>query len=113
MIRLELSGPAQRDIGHVLDVSAERWGAPARQRYADLLIAALASIAANPDGPTTRALEGAGFTYRSLHLRHARGATGVRAPVHVIYYRVSVGVVEILRVLHERMPAQLHIVGPR
>ena len=68
-----------------------------------LLEAALQAIASDPEGPVTRdrGLLGAGL--RSLHVRHARRAHGVHDPVHMIYYRVRPGSVEVVRVLHERM----------
>ena len=50
---------------------------------------------------------------RSLHIRHVRGGDPdgkVRRPVHVLYYRVAgPGVIEILRVLHERMEPSRHV----
>jgi plasmid stabilization system protein ParE len=50
---------------------------------------------------------------RSLHLRHVRAENAdaiVAKPVHVLYYRVvEPGVIEIVRVLHERMEPSLHI----
>ena len=49
---------------------------------------------------------------RSLHLRHVRtdvSVAKVKAPVHNLYYRrIGPGLVEILRVLHERMEPSLH-----
>jgi toxin ParE1/3/4 len=55
---------------------------------------------------------------RSLHVRHARHeapAGKVKAPVHVIYYRVvAPEVIEIVRILHERMEPSRHIgAGPK
>jgi toxin ParE1/3/4 len=50
---------------------------------------------------------------RSYHLRYVRGGaatTTVRRPVHVLYYRVvERGLIEIVRVLHERMEPSRHI----
>ncbi|HSF15992.1 MAG TPA: hypothetical protein VLK65_10615 [Vicinamibacteria bacterium] len=70
-------------------------------------------IAADPERPTTRDRNDLFPGIRSLHLRHARRerlASSVRHPVHVIYYRVSEpGVVEIVRVLHERMEPSRHL----
>jgi len=41
---------------------------------------------------------------RSFHVRHARRDQGVKAPVHVVYYRrVRSDLIEIVRVQHERM----------
>ena len=51
---------------------------------------------------------------RSFHIRHSREESReapVAKPVHVIFYRVAEpGMVEIVRVLHERMEPERHIV---
>ena len=53
---------------------------------------------------------------RSFHVRHARGDGNdarVRKPVHVLYFRViAPGLVEIVRVLHERMEPSRHLDTP-
>lgn len=49
---------------------------------------------------------------RSFHVRHARSVSKSRvaSPVHVIFYRVvEPGVIEILRVLHQRMDPGQHL----
>ena len=50
---------------------------------------------------------------RSFHVRHALtedSATRVRRPVDVVYYRVvEPGLIEIIRVLHERMEPSRHL----
>jgi toxin ParE1/3/4 len=50
---------------------------------------------------------------RSFHIRHAKRESGqaiVTVPVHVIYYRVTApGLVEIARVLHEKMDPRRHL----
>ena len=74
-------------------------------------------VAAEPEGPTTRDRGALVRGIRSLHLRNARTSdpdAKVRRPVHVLYYRVlHAGLVEIVRVLHERMEPRRHLdVGP-
>jgi len=113
MARFRLSSLARGDLTHILAVSAERWGIEGRRRYAALLTAAMRKVAAQPDGVATRDRSELSRGVRSLHLRHARvgdGETGVRQPVHVLFYRVvRPGVVEIVRVLHERMEPSRHL----
>jgi toxin ParE1/3/4 len=50
---------------------------------------------------------------RSFHIRHARGddpEAKVGKPVHILYYRViEPGLIEIVRVLHERMEPSRHV----
>jgi toxin ParE1/3/4 len=111
--RFRLSRPAQSDLAYILAASVKRWGADARHRYARAIAAAMRQIAADPNGPLTRDRADLLKGTRSFHVRHARVANrrqGVRRPVHVIYYRVNrPDVVEILRVLHERMEPRRHI----
>jgi toxin ParE1/3/4 len=68
-------------------------------------------IASDPEGPVTRdrGLLGAGL--RSFHVRHARPARGVHDPVHILYYRVRPGSVDVVRVLHERMDPTAQLDG--
>jgi toxin ParE1/3/4 len=113
MARFRLSGPAQADLAAILDTSQQRWGVEGRSRYAALLAAALRAIAADPAGPTTRDRADLLPGVRSFHLDHARGRREVAAPVHVIYYRsAGASVIDIIRVLHERMDPWRHLDDP-
>jgi toxin ParE1/3/4 len=113
MARIRLARPAQIDLANILATSAERYGAEGRQRYATVLAAAMRQLAAEPDGPLTRKRPDLRSGIRSFHVRHARRSAegaGVKRPVHVLYYRVApVGVIEIVRVLHERMDPSRHL----
>lgn len=113
MARFRPARPAQIDLANILATSAERWGAEGRQRYAAVLAAALRQVAAEPDGPFTKRRPDLRPGIRSFHVRYARrSAEGakVRRPVHVLYYRVAgEGVIEIIRVLHERMEPSRHL----
>lgn len=92
----------------ILALSLERWGTAGSARYLALLRAALRKIAAQPLGPTTLARDEITAGIRSLHLKHVR-SRGVSSPVHVLYFRLAApGVVEIVRVLHERMDPRRH-----
>jgi toxin ParE1/3/4 len=95
------------DIAAILRTSEERYGREARTRYQALLTAAMRRVAAEPDGALTADRSVLLPGVRSFHLRHSRndGAEPpVARPVHVIFYRPLLpGVVEIVRVLHERM----------
>ena len=113
MARIRLARRAQADISRILAGSAERWGIDGRRRYGRLLTEAIRQIAAAPASRTTRERAELAPGLRSLHARHVRQAdprTSVRRPVHVLYYRVSPpGLVEIVRVLHERMEPSRHL----
>ena len=113
MSRFRLARPAQSDLADILATSAERWGADGRRRYAMLIAAAMRKAAADPEGPLTRPRSDLDRGLRSLHIRHARRDApdaNVRTPMHILYYRiVRPGLIEIVRVLHERMEPGRHI----
>jgi toxin ParE1/3/4 len=113
MARFRLARPAEIDLANILSTSAERWGAEGRQRYAAMLIAAIRQVAAEPEGPLTRKRPELRSDLRCFHTRYARSlaqAAKVKRPVHVLYYRVAAkGVIEIVRVLHERMEPSRHL----
>jgi toxin ParE1/3/4 len=113
MARFRLARPAQIDLANILSTSAERWGIEGQERYAAVLAAAMRQVAAEPDGPLTTKRPDLRSGIRSFHVRHTRRsaeAARVRRPVHVVYYRVAQkGVIEIVRVLHERMEPSRHL----
>ncbi len=112
MTRYRLSGPAKADIASALRTSEAVHGTEARIRYRALLTAALRRIAADPEGILTVDRSEVFGGIRSLHIRHCRGESkeaSVGDPVHVIFYRADEpGLVEIVRVLHERMEPSRH-----
>jgi toxin ParE1/3/4 len=113
MPSFRLSRLAEADLVGILAASSRRWGADGRRRYAALLAAAMRKVAAEPEGPATRRREELRPGIRSFHLRHTRStdaAGRVRGPVHVLYYRaVTPDLIEIVRVLHERMEPSRHL----
>jgi toxin ParE1/3/4 len=111
--RLRISGPARADLAAILSTSLERWGEMGRARYAALLVATMRAIARDPEGPTTRDRRALGPQLRSLHVRHARGRQAPHQPVHVIFFRATESIVEIVRVLHERMEPGRHLPAER
>ena len=116
MARFRLARPAQIDLANILATSAERWGPDGRQRYAAVLADAMRQVADKPEGPLTTKRTELRSGIRSFHVRYARRSANtakVRRPVHVLYYRVGQeGVIEIVRVLHERMDPSRHIGEP-
>lgn len=113
MARFRLSRLARADLAQILAVSAERWGLEGRHCYAALLTAAMRKVATEPDGAATRDRAELSRGVRSFHLRHARvggDQARVRPPLHVLFYRVvRPDLVEIVRVLHERMEPSRHL----
>lgn len=113
MPSFRLSRQAEADLVGILAASRRQWGAGGRRRYAALLAAAMRKVAAEPQGAATRRREELRAGIRSFHLRHARSADPagrVRRPVHVLYYRaITPALIEIVRVLHERMEPSRHL----
>jgi toxin ParE1/3/4 len=107
LARYRLSDPAKADIADILRASQTRHGAEARVRYRGLLTTAMRRVAADPLGLSTQDRSELVAGLRSLHIRHARDESReapVAEPVHVVFFRATEpGVVEIVRVLHDRM----------
>jgi toxin ParE1/3/4 len=114
MARYRLSEPAKADIAAILRRSEDLHGKEARIRYRACLTAAMRRIAADPEGRSTVDRGDLVPGIRSFHVRHSRDESReapVANPVHVLFYRAtSPGVVEIVRVLHDRMEPRRHIV---
>ena len=113
MARFRLSRLAEADLAHILATSAQRWGTDGRRRYAAILAAAMRKVAADPEGPATRDRTELSPGVRSLHVHHARGddrKAKVRRPVHILFFRAAAPeMIEIVRVLHERMEPSRHV----
>ena len=113
MARYRLAEPAKADIAAILRRSEELHGKEARIRYRACLTAAMRRVAADPTGPSTADRAELVPGVRSFHIRHSRDESReapVANPVHVIFYRViQPGIVEIVRVLHNRMEPSRHI----
>lgn len=115
MARYRLSAPAKADIAAILRTNEERHGKQARIRYRARLTAAMRRVAADPRGHSTADRTELFPGIRSFHIRHSRDESReapVANPAHAIYYRVlQPGVVEVVRVLHDRMEPGRHIAG--
>jgi toxin ParE1/3/4 len=113
MARFRLSRLAQADLARILGTSAERWGIEGERRYAAALAAAMRKAAADPSGPATRGRAEVLPGMRSLHIRYSGGGepeSKVKRPVHILYFRpIEPGLIEIVRVLHERMDPSRHL----
>ena len=113
MARYRLTKSARSDVGSILRTSEERHGRDARTRYGTLLLAAMRRVAEDPEGRSTSDRSDLRPGIRSFHIRHSRDQSReapVVSPVHVVFYRVvEPGLVEIVRVLHDRMEPRVHI----
>ena len=113
MARYRLSDPAEVDLAGILRASETRHGVEARIRYRGLLTAAMRRVATSPLGVSSLDRGELSAGLRSLHIGRARNESReapVAEPVHVVFYRaIEPGLVEIVRVLHERMEPSRHV----
>jgi toxin ParE1/3/4 len=84
-----------REIGRFTQM---RWGIAQRRKYLAKMEATLRLLAQNPEMGMQREelLPG----YRSMRIGR-----------HIAYYRHAPGGIEVIRILHERMDAALHLTG--
>lgn len=109
--RVVLTGPARRDIRDVLRWSEENFGRDAARRYENLLIQALRDIEADPSRPGVRQRSELPADIFLYHLVSSRDHVlpRVAEPRHFLVYRQTSGLIEILRVLHDRQDLTRHL----
>ena len=116
MARYRLSGPAKADVAAILRRSEELHGKDARIRYRACLAAAMRRVADNPRGHSTVDRGELVSGIRSFHIRHSRHESReapVSNPVHVVFYRsLDSDLIEVVRVLHDRMEPGRHLESP-
>jgi toxin ParE1/3/4 len=104
--RVRVSGPARRDIAHILRTSETEFGAAARTRYRRLIDKALNDLAQDPSRLGVRAIDDVRAGYFIYHLRFSKYSgekAAIRRPRHLIAFSVDgVGDVIIARLFHER-----------
>lgn len=90
MTAARLTPAAKADLSAIWDYTAERWGVAQAESYVRQLQVAIAALATNPrlGSPADHVRPG----YR----RHRNGS-------HLIFYRQQADMIEIVRILHERM----------
>lgn len=115
MPRYAASPAAERDIESILALSQEQFGEQGRLRYEALLVRAMLDVGERPERAGSQARPEIGAAVRTYHFYYSREnvptATGrVRRPRHFLLYRIGPdGVVEIGRVLHDRMDLARHL----
>jgi toxin ParE1/3/4 len=95
---LTLAPDARTDFSDILLYSAQQWGTRQRNTYRAELLRGFAAIRDHPQLGTTREDLGPGI--RSRLVEH-----------HLVYYRVLDDLIEVVRILHERMDASRHFSG--
>jgi toxin ParE1/3/4 len=112
---LYFSHLALDDINAIWIWSNRAFGIVAAKRYELLIEQAASDVAKSPQRAGSQSVDIIGESIRVYHLRHSRRrvsnkASRVKKPRHAIYYRVHENsMVEIVRILHDRMDPFLHL----
>jgi toxin ParE1/3/4 len=115
MRRVTFMPEALQDIGEILAWSEARFGREVRLRYERLIDTAIDDLADEPERLGSRARPDVRAGIRTYHLifsrERGRGPGGIiRRPRHFLVYRLRGDtMLEILRVLHDRMELGRHL----
>ncbi len=94
--KLRVSGPAKLDLGRIGDYTRREWGAAQKRKYHGQIKDGFKAVRDTP-----------GIGARRDDIRTRLRAQSVQK--HVIFYRVTISEVVIVRVLHESMNLELHL----
>jgi len=105
-LRVRYSEPANKDIVRAFSDSIRLFGRQQADRYFDIILMGIASLAKDPKRPASKPHDEFGPGIRSFHLQFAARRQGGAS--HVVYYKINLvddGRKEllILRVLPDRM----------
>jgi toxin ParE1/3/4 len=103
--RVRLGAVAELDFANIVKWTADKFGARQSRIYRDALLQAIGELADGPDAAGSKNRDEILPGLRTLHVarrgRHAR---------HFLIYRFAAGnVVEVLRILHDRMELTRHL----
>jgi toxin ParE1/3/4 len=106
--RIRLGAAAELDFANILKWTTENFGARQSRIYRDTLLQAIGELANGPDVAGSKAREDIMPGVRTLHAaRHGRRGR------HFLIYRVIQGqIIEIGRILHDRMDLRRHQLFP-
>jgi toxin ParE1/3/4 len=109
-----LAAPADRDFIEIMDWSVEQFGAAAADRYEALIARALTDLGEDPFRPGARQRPELPEGIYTYHLAHSefRSVDRVKAPRHLLLYRIASGRVEVLRILHDSRDLAQHLPEP-
>ena len=93
----KLSKQAEQDLIAIWDYTVEQWGEPQAETYLQAIQAAIRLLVDNPELGTSRE------SLRSGYRSYCQGK-------HVIFYRPHSYGVRVIRVLHQRMECDRHLV---
>lgn len=96
MAEYRLAPAAEHDLENIWVYTRRQWGAEQANRYADTLTAAFAELAQSPN-----------IAPACDHVRP--GYRRRRVERHMIYFRITVYGIAIVRILHDRMGVPRHL----
>lgn len=96
MVRYVLSPLAQADLEAIWDYTAETWGAVQAEAYVRQVMESIKHVASNPS---------LGRNCDHVRRGYRRFATGS----HVVFYRLSGDLIDVVRILHQRMDFDRHL----
>ena len=94
--RFVLKPRAQADLDEIWDYTVERWGIEQAETYTRQLAKHIQAIADNP---------ALGHECDEVQAGYRQYPSGS----HVLFYRLTDGGIEVVRILHERMDYERHI----
>jgi toxin ParE1/3/4 len=95
-VKYLLGERAEADLAEIWRYTAQQWTVAQADKYYRMIVAALETLAANPEIGRQR------DDVRSGYRRYDAGA-------HVVFYRVVRNDIEIVRVLHQNMDVERHL----
>ena len=106
--RIRLGAVAELDLANILKWTTENFGARQARLYRTTLVHAIGELVNGPDIAGSKARDEIMPGLRTLHIaRHGRHGR------HLLLYRVANGrVIEIGRILHDRMDLEGHLPFP-
>jgi toxin ParE1/3/4 len=107
--RVRLGAAAEVDFANIIKWTAETFGARQSRVYRDTLVQAIVELTDGPDAAGSKSRDDIMAGLRTLHIAR-RGRRGR----HFLMYRaVPNSMIEIVRILHERMDLPRHVpTGP-
>ena len=103
--RVRLTRSAEQDIADIVSWTVVNFGAQQAQLYAELITHSIAELINGPDVIGARARDELGQDVRTLHVARQ----GKKGRHFVVFRTSSPNFGDVLRVLHDRMDLQHHV----
>jgi len=102
---IHLAQQAEQDFADIVRWTARHFGELQAQRYADTLVLAIEALAGGPDIPGIKTRDEIAPGIRTLHVARK----GRKGRHFVVWRAVAPGVMNVLRILHDRMDLARHV----